>query len=411
MEGRATLVPRLPRPAWVVLAGDAASAVGTGMSAPFMLVYFNRVCGIDMTVAGLAVSAIAAASFVGNLLGGWLGDRIGARDTLIAGLLVAGGGTACMPLVTEAWHAFAAAAAIGTGVSVVWPAQDALLARLVEPAQRSSAFSVRHATLNAGLAAGALAASTIVDLDREGTFDLLYLIDAATFVAFVPILLAGVANLRGADDGEEGAAGSYLSVFRDPVFVRIWLLVVLVVLIGYGQYHSAFPAFATRDGGISASALSLAYAANAAVVVLAQLFVLRALRGRLRTRALAGACCVWALAWAVVLAAGGFGGALPAVVLFATGMAVFGIGETLISPTFEPIVNDLAPEHLRGRYNGASTLAWTTGFLVAPALAAALLDAGMETELFLWLVGACLAAAGISLRLERHLPDQANVIG
>lgn len=70
----------------------------------------------------------------------------------------------------------------------------------------------------------------------------------------------------------------------------------------------------------------------------------------------------------------------------------------------------LAPDDLRGRYNGAATLAWTTGFLTGPALAGVALDAGAGTVLFLALIAACVAAAGLTRRLERRLPAAANRI-
>lgn len=72
-----SLVPRLPREAWVVLGGDALSALGSGLTLPFLLIYFHQVRGIDLLVAGLAVAAVPFASLVGNPLGGWLADRGG----------------------------------------------------------------------------------------------------------------------------------------------------------------------------------------------------------------------------------------------------------------------------------------------------------------------------------------------
>jgi MFS family permease len=65
---------------------------------------------------------------------------------------------------------------------------------------------------------------------------------------------------------------------------------------------------------------------------------------------------------------------------------------------------------LRGRYNGAATLAWTTGFLTGPPLAGVALDTGAGTLLFLALIAACTAAAAASRRLERRLPPTANRI-
>jgi MFS family permease len=406
------MIPRLPKTAWVVLGADALAALGSGMTLPFLLIYLHTVRGLALAPAGLAVSTVALASLIGNPLGGWLGDRYGARDALICGLVISAAGALLLAAISQPWQAFAATAAIGLGASISWPAQDTLLAALTGTEQRSSAFSVRHATLNAGLGVGALLATTIVDTHHPHTFTLLYLTDAATFLASIPILASAphTPTRRPQVRGEDPQRPSFAAVSRDRVFARVWLLCALVVAISYGQLQSAFPAFATRPGGIPAASLSLAYAANSLTIVAGQLLTLRLLRGRTRTTAITLASGIWALAWSITLIAGAFGGAGAAQILFATALATFALAETMLAPTFPAIVNDIAPEHLRGRYNGLSTLAWTTGFLIGPALAGAALAAHLATPLFLGLITLCGAAAVAATKLARHLPPAANRI-
>src|SRR5206468_6240012 len=139
-----------------------------------------------------------------------------------------------------------------------------------------------------------------------------------------------------------------------------------------------------------ASALGVAFAANTFTIVVAQLFVLRLLSAWRRSRGLALVGCVWAAAWLVALLAGGLGGGLGAVIGFAAAMALFGLGETVLSPTLGPLVNDLAPDPTRGRYNGACALASTTGFTLGPAVTGVLLAAGLADVALVGLVGACL---------------------
>jgi MFS family permease len=404
------LIPRLPRAAWVVLAGDALSAIGSGMTLPFLLVYLHAVLNLSLSAAGLAVATVALASFAGNPLGGWLADRFGPRAALVAGLATGAAGAIALVLVAEPWHAFAATATIGLGASVAWPAQDALLASVAGPEQRSAVFSVRHATLNAGLAIGALAAAAIVDAGDPRSFTILYLADAATFLVFIPVLLRLAPPPAADHPPRESGSSGLRSVLRDRAFVRVWVLCAVVVAVSYGQLHAAFPAFATRPGGIPMSALGLAYAANAIVVVAAQLVVLRLLRGRRRTTAISLACLTFAAAWACTLAAGMLGAGAAAAIAFAAALAVFGLAETLLAPTFAAIVNDLAPDELRGRYNGLSTLAWTTGFLLGPALAGVAIDAGAGSALFAILIAAGCAAALAARRVGRHLRPGANLV-
>ena len=135
----------LSRPAWVIL-GDCLSAVGSGLTLPFFLVYLHHVRNIDLRAAALALVIVALAGLVGNPTGGSLVDRFGARYALLIGLLIAACGAASLTLVHETWQAFLTASILGFGSAVIWPAQDSLLAIVVAPDQRSTVFSAtpRH---------------------------------------------------------------------------------------------------------------------------------------------------------------------------------------------------------------------------------------------------------------------------
>ena len=406
----AGLVPRLPRLAWLVLGGDALSAAGSGLTLPFLLVYLHQVRGISYGLAGLAVSTLALASIFGNLLGGALTDRFGARQALIGGLVVSAAGPSAMACAHSPWQAFTAAALTGFGAGIIWPCQDALLAQLLHPDQRSAGFSVRHATMNAGLGLGALAAAAIIRVAHPGTFQAIYLLDALSFLLYAPLLLVIPARPGAAHAGDPERRTTYREVLRNRNFLWLWALSALVVTVSYGMDSAAFPAFATRPGGISPAGLGLAAAANTLTVVGAQLLVLRLLRGRRRTKAVALAACTWALTWAVVLAAARLGGGPAAVTGFAVAMAAFAIGECLLSPTLPAIVNDIAPPEAAGSYNGLGALAWTTGFIVGPALSGAALSRGWGTGLFTALIPACGLVALLALRLGHRLPGTIDTI-
>ena len=411
MTGVRTLVPRLPRGAWLLLGGDALSAVGSGLTLPFLLVYLHQVRGIGLDLAGLALATVAAAGLVGNPVGGALGDRIGSRRTLALGLVLAAAGTASLAAVHNAAHAFAAAALYGLGSGIAWPAQDALLATLVTTEQRSAAFSVRHASLNAGLGAGAVTGALAVSLASPSALPALYLLDALSTLAFVPLVL----RLRGRASVDQKPAdgterGGYREVLADRAFRRVLAVSALLVTAGYAQYHAAFPAYATGPGGLSPAVLGIAFAVNTFAVVAAQLVVLRLLGGRRRTHGIALVGAAWAGSWTLALAAGGLGGGPAGAVAFGVVMVLFAIGETLLSPTLPALVNDLAPDPLRGRYNGASALSWSGGFLAGPALTGIAFSAGLADGLLLGFVVACALAAAMALRLDRRLPRHVNLV-
>jgi MFS family permease len=403
-----------------VLAGDTLSAFGSGLTLPFFLVYVTRIRGVDVAVGGLALATVALVGFIASPIGGILIDRLGARRALILGLAVSGAGAFSVIAIAEPWHAFLAAIVIGTGAGIAVPAQDALLATVVATADRSNAFALRNATLNAGYALGALGAALVADLASAQSFVTLYLLDGLTYFAFVPIVAIALrtpdlpAHAPEPDVRSEpvGQRGGYRAVLADRVFLRFWALMAFLVAIGFAQTQSGFPVYATDAGGISASAVGIAFAANTVTVVGAQLFVLRLMAGRRRTTGIVLACACWGAAWAMTLVVGGFGGGTAAVLGFTLAMVVFALGETFLAPSQAALLNDLAPDELRGRYNGLYDLAWKTGLAIGPAVAGATLSmTGGGTVLFGGLVLACAVGAVAAIRLARHLPFAVNLVG
>ncbi len=403
-------LPELPRDGWILLAGDAVSAVGSGLTLPFLLVYLHHVRGLGLGEAGLALSVVALAGFAGNPVGGSLVDRIGGRAALLVGLGFAAAGSAWLAFVAGPWQAYAAAATLGFGLAVVWPARTALLATVVPAERRSTAYGLGHAAMNVGLGVGALLAAVIVDPSSPRSFQAIYLLDAASFVAFVPLVLRLRVPAAQVSETASPEAGGYRLVLRDRAFLRLWALTALIVCFGYAQYSAAFPAFTTGEAGLDAHQLAFAFAANTICVAVAQLPVLRALRGRRRTSALALAFGATGLAWTVVLAGAHAPSSTEAAAVFTLAMAVLGIGETVLSPSAPALANDLAPDDLRGRYNGVYSLAWTTGFAAGPALAGVFLAAGAASALIGCLVAACAIGVVGSLRLARRLPPALDVV-
>jgi MFS family permease len=406
---RAGFLPLLPRRAWVVLGADFISAIGSGMTLPCLFIYAHQVRHLSYGVAGLVVSTIALVSVAGNPVGGALADRWTPRRALMFGLVVAAAGSVGLALAHDPVALFGAAGVVGFGVSVAWPAQDALLANVAGPTARSAVFSVRHASLNAGFGLGALVAAAFISVEHPGTFVAVYLADAASFLVAVPVLAYVGESPAAASPGAVPRI-SYRDVLRDRAFVRVWALTALIVTVSFGQFQSSLAGYATRPDGISAHGLSLAFAANMLAVTGAQLFVLRWLGGRRRTTGAALAALAWAATWAVVIIGGHLGGGTVAVLVFAAAAITFALGESLLSPTLPVIINDLAPPEAVGRYNGLGVLAFTTGFLVGPAVGGAALGEGWGTGLFAALAAGCLVAALIAVRLGRRLPTTVNQI-
>ena len=65
-----------------------------------------------------------------------------------------------------------------------------------------------------------------------------------------------------------------------------------------------------------------------------------------------------------------------------------------MQPTIPALVNDLAPDHLRGRYNALSSGAFSLAAIVAPAIAGWLIGHALGSVYIAMLVAGCGAVVG-----------------
>jgi MFS family permease len=80
-----------------------------------------------------------------------------------------------------------------------------------------------------------------------------------------------------------------------------------------------------------------------------------------------------------------------------------GIGECFHTTALMPLVADMAPAALRGRYMAAMSLSWWIGLALAPTVGTRLLAASPAAAL-LPAAGLTLTAGVAALALGRHLP-------
>lgn len=256
--------------------------------------------------------------------------------------------------------------------------------------------------MNLGLGLGGLIGGLIAATSDPGSFTKLFLLDAGTFFVYAAVLSTVREPGRVVSEDEE--AGGYRAVLRDRNFVGLLWLNVLFVAVGYEVFALLAP-FAKNYAGVSEHWVGLVWLANTLAVVLLQLPVSKLLEGRRRMLALAAMNAIWAVAALVVLAAGDLlDGTSAAIVLIGAG-AIFGIGETLQAPTQPPLVADLAPDRLRGRYFALGSMSWSVGGVLGPAVGGPLLG---WHPLAVWPTAAavCMVAIVGCLLLERKLPQE-----
>jgi MFS family permease len=158
--------------------------------------------------------------------------------------------------------------------------------------------------------------------------------------------------------------------------------------------------------GVGPEPIGLLLLANAITVVVLQVPVARLAEGRRRAAMMAVGAGLIAAACLLLLAARDLGGAgYPALLLATVTVAV---GECFHTAALMPLVADLAPDHLRGRYMAAIGLSWWLGLALAPTVGTQLLSASVAATFLGSAIAAASAAASL-LALDRRLPHSARL--
>ena len=137
--------------------------------------------------------------------------------------------------------------------------------------------------------------------------------------------------------------------------------------------------------------------------------MLQRIEGRRRTRVIAVMSVVWACSWLLLGATGLVSGTWGATLLVAACASVFAFGETLLQPTIPALTNELAPDHLRGRYNALTSGAFQLAAIIAPPIAGVLIGHGLGSVYIGTLVAGCLLCGFLAVaRLEPQLSPEIN---
>ena len=179
----------------------------------------------------------------------------------------------------------------------------------------------------------------------------------------------------------------------DGLFRRYLVTTTILMMAGYAALNTGFVAFATSVAKAGPGTIAAAFAANTGFIVLAQPLALRIVSRTRRTTALKLVAAAFAACWVVLAFAGLVPGSSAARALVIATMVVFAVGEVLLSPVSGPLVNNLAPLALRGRYFAASAMCITVANVVSPAISGAAIGAGLGIFLLGFFVACCGVAA------------------
>lgn len=351
----------LPRPVWVLFFGTFLNKFGAFVI-PFLTLYLTG-RGYTMADAGMAIGAFGIGNLAASLLGGYLADKIGRRKTIVLSMFSAA--TAMMLLSTA--QTFPAivllTALVGLTGELYRPASSALLADLVPPEHRVTAYSGYRMAFNAGWAFGPATAGLLAG---HGYF-CLFAGDAATSALFG--MVAFFALPRGLHGGSKDSSwGEAVRAIADNhKFHRVLFAAMAIALLIF-QMFSSFGLLVTHMG-FSARAYGLILSLNGAMVVCCELPLTTFTRRFPPRTMMAAGHALSGLGFAL----NAFAHSIPAL---AACMVIFTLGEMVAMPVTSAYVADLAPAHMRGRFMGTYSLIFALALTIGPAMGMKLLAVG-----------------------------------
>ncbi len=319
---------------------------------PFLVLYLIR-RGYTAVQAGAVASLYGVGSLLASVVGGYLADRIGRRTAIVISMFTS---AAILVALSQAQQLAAIAvltALAGLTAELYRPASSALLADLVPVGRRVTAFALYRLAINAGFAMGPAAAGFLADR----SFLWLFWGDALTSAVFGVLAVIALPERPHGKPIVEDRGGAVRAIFRDRIFVRFLAASILVGFV-YVQSTSTF-ALHVRDSGLSNAIYGALISVNGLMVILLELSV-TSVTQRLRARGV--------IASGMLFVGAGFGltalaHTVPALALT---VVVWTLGEILTAPVSSAYVADIAPPHLRARYQGAFGLTWGLAAILAP---------------------------------------------
>src|ERR671926_1917352 len=397
----------LPRPVLLVQGGFALNFFGTGLILPFEIIYLHTIRGFSTATAGLVLATVMATAAVVTLPSGALLDRFSAKHVLIAGNLVNALGYGGLAFVHRPWQGFVCSAVGGAGFGFVGTASQVLTLTLVPAEQRAASTALRRVAGNFGLGLGATVAGLIVAAAHHHlhAFQGLYLFDAVTFAVFALVVLVWIPDPGLADppSASEGAQG-FRAVARDRLLLALIAGNLALVMIGGAFFSNILPPFALANTPVGAGEIGVVLFINTFFVVVAQVPATRVVARMRRTHALFATSAIFAVGLLAVLPATLTRSTLAATTVLAGVAIVIAIAECAQFIVLGPLVAEIAPPHLLGRYMSLYQLSFMVGVALGPAVGGVLLATSPDT---IWWGGAfamALTGAGF-LRLKNRIPD------
>ncbi len=343
---------KLPRTLWILFAGLFINRFGSFVNVFLVLYMVSR--GYTLTQAGAAASAYGIGSIAASACGGYFADRLGRRNTIAFSMFSSAATMLILSQLSALPLLILSVGLAGLTTELYRPAASALIADCVPSGQRVRAYALSRFCINLGFALGPAVAGFLA----SRSFFLLFVGDAATSMLFGILSLCALPDGGAAYAPQDSVQGGLVRALKSDRRFLLFLFASLLITCVYFQSQSTF-ALQVHALGLSDAHYGTLISLNGLLVVLLELPL-----SMLTQRFPAGPV----IATGLLLIGLGFGlvAFAPSFPLLALTVGIWTLGEMIHAPVSTAYVADLAPPHLRGRYQGAWGMTWSSGLILGP---------------------------------------------
>ena len=355
----------MPKIVWFLIIGTFVNTVGNSFLWPLNSIYIHDHLGKSLTIAGFVLMLNSLAGVFGNLIGGFLFDKLGGYKAILIGVVL---NLVAITLLTI-WHDWPQyvifLTMLGFSGGMVYPAIYAI-AGSAWPQGGRKAFNAIFLTNNVGVAIGPALAGIIADIQ----FDLVFVANFIAYLLFFIVVLTTYKRFDSHGGATKSLAkGEQKSRNKAPIIAISILSVSLVVCwLSYSQWSATISSY-TQELGMSLSQYSLLWTINGFMIVAVQPIIkplINHWENKIKHQLVLG-LFLMSMSFIVVYFAGDFK-------LFAAAMVILTFGEVFFTPVIPMIANKLAPPGQQGFYQGLVNSATTIGRMIGPVFGGYMVD-------------------------------------
>ncbi|MCI0452794.1 MAG: MFS transporter, partial [Candidatus Latescibacteria bacterium] len=365
----------MPRTVWVLFVGTLINRFGSFVFV-FLAVYLTGK-GYSAPQAGLAIGAYGVGAICASLVGGWLADHLGRRNTIVLSMVLSA--AVMLGLSQAQGYALLMTLTVLAGfcAEMYRPAATALIADVTTPAQRVTAYALYRLAINAGFAVG----PAVGGFMASKSFLYLFVGDAVTSLLYAGIAVAALPNRVVHHVAQQGRSALRV-ILHDSSFL-MFLASTMAASMVFMQHISSYPLWITSLG-YSSGVFGALISANGVLICLTELPLTSYTRKRPARRVMVIGMLVFGAGFALT-------GLAETIPLLVATVVVWTVGEMFYFPMAAAHVANISPPDMRGRYQGAWGISWGLGAVLGPVLGTALF--AIETRA-VWPACGAIAALG-----------------